>query len=182
MPRVRADVLELVFAAAVVVVFASAAAAVVGRASRQLLLTLTSLLAVTAAVGWVAFALDPSTELAVTAGGLTVCAVFELGTVAVLRLVGRAQDVDRRLEETEARFDAAIAAAADSRSAELERTLARARADSLSKLVVEERRIAEERRAALAEREYRAGAELSEALANVEQRIAPRPGELNADL
>lgn len=72
MPRVRADVLELVFAAAVVVVFASAAAAVVGRASRQLLLTLTSLLAVAAAVGWVVFALDPSTELAVTAGGLTV--------------------------------------------------------------------------------------------------------------
>ena len=138
MPGVRADVLDLVFAAAVVVVFASAAAAVTGRATRQLLLTLTSALAVAAAVGWVVFALHPSSELAVAAGGLTVCAVFELGTLAVLRLVSRAQEVDQRLEETESRFDAAVSAAADSHSAEIERTLARARADSLSRLVADQ--------------------------------------------
>ena len=54
MPPVRAEALELVFAAAVVAVFASAAAALTGRASRGLLLTLGSILAVAAAVtaGW----------------------------------------------------------------------------------------------------------------------------------
>ena len=68
------------------------------------------------------------------------------------------------------------------RAAELERTLARARADSLSKLVAEERRIGEERRAALEERERRASAELSEALARVEQRVSHRLAELSIDL
>lgn len=178
----RAEVLELLFAGAVVVVFASACAALAGRASRSLLSTLTSVLAVAAAVGWVAVALEPSRDRAVAAGGLTVCAAFELGTLALQRLVGRALEVDRRLDDAEARFDSVVAAETDARSAELERTLSRARADSLSKLVAEERRIAEERRTALAEREHRAGAELSEALANVERRVGQRLAELNGDI
>ena len=182
MRPVRAEVLELVFAGAVVAVFASAAAAVSGRASRTLLVTLTWILALAAAAGWVVFALGPSSELAVAAAGLTVCAAFELGTIALYRLVARAADVDRRLEDAEVRFEALVAAEVDARSAELERTLARARADSLSKLVAEERRIAEERRAALSQREHRAGAELSEALAKVERRIGQRLAELATDI
>jgi hypothetical protein len=47
----------------------------------------------------------------------------------------------------------------------LERTLSRARADSLSRLVGEERRIAEERRTALAERERLAAAGVARARA-----------------
>jgi hypothetical protein len=182
MRTVRAEVLELVFAGAVVAVFASAVAAVFGRLSRTTIVTLFGLVGAAAAVGWVVFAFDPSRELAVVAGGLTVCAALELAMLVLLRLVGRAQDVQRRLEEAEERFDALVASEVEARAAELERVLARARADSLSKLVAEERKIGEERRAALAERERRAGMELGEALAKVEQRAARRLSELAADL
>jgi hypothetical protein len=182
MRPVRAEVLELVFAGAVVAVFASAAAAVFGRVSRTTLLTLAGIVGAAAAVGWVLFALDPSRELAVAAGGLTVCAALELAMVALVRLVERARDTDRRLDDAERRFDQLVAKEVDSRAAELERTLARARADSLSKLVAEERKIGEERHAALVERERRAGLELGEALAKVEQRAARRLSELGADL
>jgi hypothetical protein len=179
---VRAEILELVFAAAALVVFASAAAAVFGRVRRATLLGLACLVAAAAAAGWVVFALSPSRELAVAAGGLTVCAVLQLGTLALRRLVARTQDVDRQLKAAEQRLEALVTQEVEGRSAELERTLARARADSLSRLVAEERKIGEERRAALSERERRAGAELSEALARVEQRVVQRLSEMSADL
>jgi len=182
MPPVRAEVLELVFAVAVVVVFASGVAAVYGRVSRTTLVACAALIGAAAAVAWISFALDPSREVAVTAGGLTVCAALQLSVVFLGRLVERALQVDRRLAEAEARFDALVSTEVEARAAELERTLSRARADSLSKLVAEERKIGETRRAALAEQERAAGMELSEALANVEQRVANRIGELNADL
>jgi DNA repair exonuclease SbcCD ATPase subunit len=179
---VRAEVLELVFAAAVVVVFASAAAAVADRVSRRTLTLLTGVVAAAALGAWVVFALGPSRELAVAAGGLTVCAALEGATIVLQRLLARARRLDDQLQEAETRFDKVVSAEADARAAELERTLARARADSLSKLVAEERKIGEERRLALEERERRASAELSEALARVEQRVAHRLAELSTDL
>ena len=182
MPRVRAEVLELVFAAAVVVVFASAAAAVYDRVPRRTLVSFAAFVGAAAAVAWISFALEPSREVAVASGGITVCAALQLGVVYLGRLVAQARQVDRRLADAEAQFDSLVSAEVDARAAELERTLSRARADSLSKLVAEERKIGETRRAALAERERAAGMELSEALAKVEQRIAHRIAELNADL
>ena len=178
----RAEVLELVFAAAVVVVFASVAAAVADRISRRALLAIGGAIALAALAAWVLFALDPSRELAVAAGGLTVCAALEAATLGLQRLLERARRLDEELQEAEARFDAVVSAEARARAAELERTLARARADSLSKLVAEERKIGEERRLALSERERRASAELSEALGQVEQRVAHRLAELSTDL
>ena len=153
MAGVREEVFELVFAGAVVAVFGSTAAALLGRVSRSVLLALTGLVGAAAAAAWVAFALDPTQSLAVAAGGLTVCAVLQLGTLAMRRLVARTKDVERQLSEAEQRLDSLVTRETEARAAEMERTLARARADSLSRLVGEERRIAEERRAALAERE-----------------------------
>src|SRR5262249_11180952 len=161
------------------------AAAVADRVSRRLLLAVGSVVAAAAAAGWIVFALDPSRELALAAAGLTACAALEFAVLALQRLVGRAREVDRRLDDADARFggaearcDEVVRGEAGARAAELERTLARARADSLSNLVAEERRIAEERREALSRREHAASAELSEALAGAERRIAQRLGEL----
>ena len=182
MPPVRAEVLELVFAGAVVVVFASALAVVYGRVSSRTSVALAAFLGAAAAVAWVSFALEPSREVAVAAGGITVCAALQFGVVVLRRLVAQAQQVDRRLAEAEDRFDTLVSAEVEARAAELERTLSRARADSLSKLVAEERKIGETRRAAFAERERAAGVELSEALTRVEQRVAQRIAELKADL
>src|SRR5512133_482768 len=182
MPPVRAEVLELVFAGAVVVVFASALAVVYDRVSSRTSVALAAFLGAAAVVAWVSFALEPSREVAVAAGGITVCAALQLGVVVLRRLVARARQVDRRLAEAEDRFDALVSVEVEARAAELERTLSRARADSLSKLVSEERKIGETRRAAFAERERAAGVELSEALTRVEQRVAQRIAELKADL
>lgn len=178
----REEVFEAVFAGAVVVVFASVAAALLGRVSRRVLHALTWLVTGAAVAAWVTFALDPSQALGVTAGGLTVCAVLELGTLAVQRLVTRATDVERQLAEAETRLDALVARETEAHVAEIDRTLARARADSLSRLVSEERRIGEERRTALVERENKASAELSDALAKVEERVGRRLAEWTADL
>jgi hypothetical protein len=179
---VREQIVDAVFAGAVVVVFASAAAVVLGRVSHRTLRGLSALLGSAALAVWVAFALEPNRELAVTAAGLTVCAVAELGTLALARLVRRTRDVEGQLAEAEARLDELVAKETDAHIAEIERTLARARADSLSKLVGEERRIAEERRTALVDRENRASVELAEALGQVEQRVGRRLTEWRADL
>jgi uncharacterized protein YukE len=105
-------------------------------------------------------------------------AVLSLGaSVMVLRKVRSHQRVlEREIERGRAAFDDIVATEVEERTAELERTMARLRADSLSQLAEEERRIAEERRRDVAERERDATARLSEQLveaqAGVEQRLA----------
>lgn len=178
----RAEIVELVFAGAILVVFASAAAVLLNRSSRNALLGLGSLLSAAALVVWVAFALKPERDVAVAAGGLTFCAAVELGLIALRRLVAQGLDLDRRLKTAEEHLAAVVRAETDARAAELERTLTLARADSLSRLVDEERRMAEGRRGALHEREQRASGELSEALAKVEQRVGRRLAEWRTDL
>ena len=131
-----------------------------------------------AATAWIAFALRHThpRELALAAGGLTGCAVAAAGALLVRRALARAKQVDVHLHEAEQRLRALVEQEAQDRAAELERTLARARADSVSLLVEEERKLAEEHRREFAEREREAGASLTSGLtatqAQVEQRLA----------
>ena len=112
--------------------------------------------------------------LAVIAAGLAGVAL--LACVAVLRKV-RAHErmLDRAIERGKATFDDVVTQEVGQRAAELEATLARARADSISQLADEERRIAEERRRDVAERERdataRLGHQLVQAQAAVDQRL-----------
>src|SRR5206468_12372082 len=89
---VRAEVVDVVFAGAVLLVFGSAAAVVVDRVSRRVLIGLGCLLSAAAIVVWAAFALKPEREVAAAAAGLTVCAVFEVGLLAVRRLLAHGRD------------------------------------------------------------------------------------------
>ena len=178
----RAEVVEVVFAGAVLIVFGSAAAVALDRCPRKVIWALGILLAACAAGAWVVFAIEPERDDAVAAAGLTVCAAFELGLLAVHRLLERSRDIERRQAEAEARLDEVVRHETETRALELERTLAMARAESLSRLVDEERRMAEERRAAVSERERTAGAELNDALAKVEERIRRRLADWKADL
>ncbi len=178
----RAEVLELVFAGAVLAVFGAALAVALGRISNRALRGLAAILCTAAFVAWVAFALEPDTDVAVAAGGLTVCAALGLGLLALRGLVEQGRDLDRRLADARDQLDAVVRRETETRAAELERTLALTRAQSLTRLVDEERRMVEERRGALNERERRASVELSEALAKVEQRISRRLAEWTGDL
>jgi hypothetical protein len=179
---VRAEVLELVFAGAVLALFGAAAAIVLGRISRSALRALAGLLSAAAVVSWVAFALQPQRDVAVAAGGLTVCAALGLGLLALRELLQRERDVEGQLAQAKERLESIVSQETETRAAELERTLALARAQSLTRLIDEERRMSEERRAALDERERRASAELSDALAKVEQRVSRRLAEWTGDL
>ena len=117
------------------------------------------------------------TAAAIVAVIAAVAAAAVLGAcVVVLRKVRAHQRLlEREVERGKASFDAVVAEEVSRRSAELQATLARERADSLSQLAEEERRIAEERRRDVAERERdataRLGAQLVQAQGAIEQRL-----------
>ena len=112
-----------------------------------------SAIGVCATAAWVAFAFEPGTGLAIAATGLVACLVAAVAPGhqprprrALARSTARSSA--RRRSSTEV-----VQRGAPWRATELERTLARARADSLSAFAEEERRLAEEtRRQALGER------------------------------
>jgi hypothetical protein len=176
------DALEIVFAVSAVVAGASLAATVAGRISRSLLLALALVLAVTAIGLWVTYALKMDTPIAVSAAGTTLAAVTVLGAMRLRRLVQHARRVDSELASAEQRLRNLVEKETAERAAELERTLARARADSSSLLIEQERRIADERRRSAAEQERTANTSLSEALTTAQQHMEARLRAWTEDL
>ncbi len=171
-------VVDIVFAAGIAVAVLALAGALLQFLPRAALILLT-LVELAAAVGaWVAFALRAShpRELAVAAGGLTVCALVACSSLALRRSLARSAAIDAHLAHAQEQIRTLIDREAAERSAELERTLARARADSVSQLVEEERKIADEHRGEFALREREFAARVTESLtttqAQVEQRIS----------
>jgi hypothetical protein len=117
----------------------------------------------------------PAATVTVAAACVAVLAL--LASLFVLVKVRSHQRLlEREIEHGKSAFDEVIAVELAQRAEELERTLARLRADSLSLLAEEERRITEERRRDVAERERDATERLSEQLlagqTAVEQRLA----------
>jgi hypothetical protein len=116
-----------------------------------------------------------ATIVAVAAAVLAVAALAGC-LLAFRKLSAHQRLLEAEIERGKASFDEVVAREAAQRAEELENTLARARADSMSQLADEERRIAEERRRDVAERERDASARLGDQLvraqAAVEQRLA----------
>jgi hypothetical protein len=177
-----ADIAALVFAAAVVVATGSFVAALLDRIGRRVLVALDVLLAAAAAGTWALFALEPNRARALSAAGATVAAALGASALAVARMRRRVAAVDAQLDHAQSELQALVAHEVETRAAELERILARARADSISQLVEEERRIADERRREVAEREREATAKLSESLTAVRQRLEQRLTSWAGDL
>ncbi|HEX6761969.1 MAG TPA: hypothetical protein VF094_04130 [Gaiellaceae bacterium] len=98
------------------------------------------------------------------------------------RVRGRERLLERELAQGRAEFDAAVAAEVEERRRELELTLARERAESLSLLVDEERRIASERRADVAERERTAGEQLAAQLVAAQKAVEQRFSDWTSDM
>jgi uncharacterized phage infection (PIP) family protein YhgE len=165
---------QIVFVATAAVTAVSLAAAAFGLVGRRSLLALVLLVGFAALAAWVAFGLRPRTPLVVVAGGMTLAFAAQVVALRLRDLLRAAGRVDEQLSRAQARLHALVAREAEERAVELERILARARADSSSLLAEQERRIAEERRAAAAERSRVAGDELSEALTAAQQQIEAR--------
>jgi hypothetical protein len=94
----------------------------------------------------------------------------------------RVADVEAELDRARDELSELIRSETAAHVAEIQRLMARERADALSQLQAEERRIAEERRRVVLEQEQKAIAELSSGLAETQQRVAERLATWSADL
>jgi len=173
---------QIAFAAGVALVAAAIATALSGRGSRRELAAIAGLLGLAAAAGWAVFALDVDRGTAVAAGGLTVCFAAALLTLPLRAGLARSRRIDADLDEAETALRKLVERETVQRGEELERTLARARAETSSRLAEDERKLAEARRSELAQRERRLAGELGEALALVERRVEQRLTEWSGDL
>jgi hypothetical protein len=120
--------------------------------------------------------------LLVAAGGLTIATLAAAASLPLSRALERGARIDAELERARRQLADLVATEAEARQVELERVLARARADSISLLAEQERRIAEERRTFVVEREREAGAQLTEALSQMQQQIEQRLVDWGRDL
>jgi hypothetical protein len=173
---------QLAFAGAILVAAASLLWAASGRARRKLLAVAAAVLGSAAVAAWLAFAFEPSDDLAVAAAGLSLALLTEIGAILLGPAVRRTRSLDAEFTEARRRLHEALEAETNALSAELDRTIQRARAESTSALRDEERRLAEEHRRSFAERERKAGAELAEALAVTQRRVEQRLAGWTTDL
>jgi hypothetical protein len=173
---------EIVFAVGVVSAAAALAGAAFELAGRRALITAGVAIGVAAVGAWVAFALDSSTELAIVGTGLIACMLAVVGALGLRRGMARSRALDREFERAKSQLAAAVETEAQNRMGDLERTLARARADSLSAYAEEERRLAETRRTALEESEERLRHGLAQAFAKVQGQVEQRLAAWHQDL
>ena len=142
--------LEIVFAAGIVVVALSLLAVVLGKASDRLLLVVTVVLATGSAIAAVALGIDLVNSytdvdaLLLAAGGLAAAAVAEAGLLALNRGLRRMQQTERLADAARDEIHAFAAEESQQRILELERILARERANTSHQLSEQERRLAEE--------------------------------------
>jgi hypothetical protein len=175
---------DIGFAAAVVIAALALGAAALRALSRPVLGFLTAIVAGGAVAGWVFYALRHShpRELAVAAGGITVAALAAGASLVVAWSLRKAADTEAHVVTAQQRLRELVDAEAAERAGELDRTLARARADSISLLADEERRIAEERRVAFSDRERELVASLTQALTDVQVQVSQRLADWKLDL
>jgi hypothetical protein len=167
-------IVQIAFAAAAVVAALSLVSVAFDRIRHRMLVGLAVVVGLAAAAAWVAFGLRPGTDIAAAAGGITVAFLGQVAAIRLRDLLRTTRRVDDQLARAHARLNSLVAQEADERAAELERTLARARADSASILAEQERRMAEERRAAAAERSRLIAEELGVALTAAQQQMEVR--------
>jgi hypothetical protein len=180
--------LEVTVAAALLLVALSFAGVATGRLSERGLLALTALLAVLAALGAAAVAINlverfaDTDVLLLAAAGLSAAAVAEGGLFGLARGLRTLRDMGRVGDEARANLGDAIHTESEERRRELERTLARERAQASHLLGEQERALAEERRLLIERQAERARIELTEAVASVQQRLERRLMAWAADL
>src|SRR5205823_8611309 len=134
---------QIAFAVGVLVVGSAIAGALSGRVARRVLVGIAGLVGLAAVGGWIVFALEVERGIAVAAGGLTVCFAAALLTIPLRTGLARSRRIGAELDAAEAALGELVERETAQRADELERTLARARADSSSRLAEEERKLAD---------------------------------------
>lgn len=180
--------LEAAVAAALLLVALSFAGVVLGRLGERALLALAIGLGVLAALGAAAAGVNvvegfaDTDLLLLAAAGLAAAALAEGGLFGLARGLRALRDVAEVGEDARARLGKALHTEAEERQRDLERTLARERAQASHILGEQERALAEERRLLIERQAERARIELTEAVASVQQRLERRLMAWAADL
>jgi hypothetical protein len=174
--------LQLVFAGAVLVAAASLATAVMRIANRSFRIAAAALVGAAVVGSWAVFATHPHQGQAIAATGTTAAFLVALCALAVSRALARAAALDAETQRVAITVRAAIDDELRLRTVELEEALVLARAESISRLADEERRIAEQRRHAVSEREQEASRRLTQSLIEVERRVEQRIAAWVGDL
>jgi hypothetical protein len=181
-------VLEIAFVASLAVVAASLVAVAFARIPERVLLWVAVVLALVALAGAVAAGreiadgTDETELLLVTVGGLVVAAFCETGLWLLSRGLRKISELEQIDREARARLEAYLDEHAKQRAAELERMLARERAEASHALGEQERQLAEERREAVARQAEHARVELTEAVSGAQGRLETRLMTWAADL
>lgn len=173
---------EIGFAAGAALAAAALAGAGFRLVGRGVVGALVGIACALAAAEWVAFAFHPTRAVAISAGGATVAAIAAASSLAIARGLRRLSRLDAELERARSSLVELVERETADHAAELERVLARARADSLSLLAEQERRLGEERRRELVERERTVHAELLEQLATTQKQVEQRLQDWARDL
>jgi hypothetical protein len=179
---------ELAFALGLALVAVSFGLLALGRAQERFLLAAAAALGVGALAATVALAVnivEPFTDndaILLAAGGLAAAAVAELGLLGLARGLKRVDEVEKLAESARDDLARFVEAEMRGRGTELERLLARERANTSHQLSEQERRLAEERRDAVERQAERARIELTQAVSAVQERLERRLMAWAADL
>ena len=179
---------QIAFGVGLALVAISFGAVALGRASTRRLTAVAAVLAFAAlaAAGTLAFNLvygfTDTDAILLAAGGLAAAAVAELGLVAMSRALARVHEVESLADSARNDLASFVDSEMRDRALELERLLARERANTSHQLSEQERRLAEERRDAVERQAERARIELTQAVSAVQERLERRLMAWAADL
>jgi hypothetical protein len=179
---------ELAFVAGLALVGLSLVGVALGRADeRQLLwaavaLGLGSLVAAGALVINLVDSFTDTDALLLAAGGLAAAGVAELGLLALVRALRRTKELEQISERARDGLATFVETEMRERMLELERLLARERANASHQLSEQERRLSEERRDIVERQTERARVELTQAVSAVQERLERRLMAWAADL
>ena len=181
-------VLEIAFAASLGVVAASLVGMVFFRVPERLLLFTAAALGVltlaAAVVAGISIAEGNGDQdlLLVATGGILLATLAETGLVVLARGLRRVADAEQLGEQARSRMDEYLERHAEERKAEIERMLARERANTSYMLGEQERQLAEERRDSIERQAERARVELADAVSSAQERLESRLMAWAADL
>ena len=179
---------QLAFAAAFGVVGLSLVFLILGRVTPKVLLWTTAALLLGALGCLAALAVNLISDWGETdaivlgAAGFGAAAVAEAGLFALARGLERIREQEGIVRRGEEHITALLEASAAERSTELERTLARERANASHLLGQQERKLTLERRDLIARQADRARAELAHSIEQVQERLEQRLAAWAADL
>jgi len=174
--------LQIVAVTAIALAAISLLLAALGRGTRRVSIGFAVLTGILAGVSWVAVVLQPGRDLLVSAVATTAAFLAALGAIAMAIGLERIHGIEHELERGKAMLRSEIDSEVRSRVGELERILARARADSSSQLAEQERALAETRRHAVAEAEQSLKEKLAQMLAKTQRDVDERIESWQRDL